>query len=158
MKYYIYVIIELLALRAVSWKISKKNSTQIIRKTFMQAYSSREITVNLLFHSDQDSNLTSKTFMNQSEKLNLEQSFSKPGRPYDNSVCESFFSSLKQEELYRHEYKTVEDIKRNINNYMIFYNEKRLYSVLRYWTPNKFEAKFYDKLRISQESIRTSLV
>ena len=158
MKYYIYVIIDLLALRAVSWKISKKNSTQIIRKTFMQAYSSREITVNLLFHSDQDSNLTSKTFMNQSEKLNLEQSFSKPGRPYDNSVCESFFSSLKQEELYRHEYKTVEDIKRNINNYMIFYNEKRLCSVLRYWTPNKFEAKFYDKLRISQESIRTSLV
>ena len=95
MKYYIYVIIDLLALRAVSWKISKKNSTQIIRKTFMQAYSSREITVNLLFHSDQDSNLTSKTFMNQSEKLNLEQSFSKPGRPYDNSVCESFSVSLK---------------------------------------------------------------
>ena len=153
MRYYICVIIDLFARKAVAWKISKKNSTQLIRKTLMQAYSSREITGNLLFHSDQGSNFTSKTFMNQLKELNVEQSFSKPGRPYDNSVCESFFSSLKQEELYRHEYKTVEDMKRSINNYMVFYNEKRPHSVLRYQTPNKFEAKFYDKLRLSQELV-----
>lgn len=148
MRYYICVIIDLFARKVVAWKISKTNSTQLTKKTFMQAYSSREITGNLLFHSDQGSNFVSKTFMNKLKELNVEQSFSKPGRPYDNSVCESFFSNFKQEELYRHEYKTAEDLKRSINKYMVFYNNERPHSVIRYRTPNKAEAKYYDKLRL----------
>lgn len=146
-RYYICVIIDLFARKVVAWKISKINSTQLTKKTFMQAYSSREITDSLLFHSDQGGNFVSKTFMNYLKELNVEQSFSKPGRPYDNSVCESFFSNFKQEELYRHEYKTAEDLKRSINKYMHFYNNERPHSVIRYQTPNKAEAKYYDKLK-----------
>ncbi len=148
MRYFICVIIDLFARKVVAWKISKKNSTQLVKKTFMQAYSSREITGSLLYHSDQGSNFVSKTFMNYLKELNVEQSFSKPGRPYDNAVCESFFSNFKQEELYRHEYKTVEDMKRSINKYMVFYNNERPHSILRYKTPDKAEAKYYDKLRL----------
>ncbi len=118
-RYYICVVIDLFARRVVAWKISKKNSTQLTKKTFMQAYSSREITGDLIFHSDQGSNFVSKTFMNYLKELDVKQSFSKPGRSYDNSVCESFFSNFKQEELYRHEYKTAEELKRSINKYMV---------------------------------------
>ena len=150
-RYYICVIIDLFARKVVAWKISKTNSTQLTKKTFMQAYTSREITGNLLFHSDQGSNFVSKTFMNYLKELNVEQSFSKPGRPYDNSVCESFFSNFKQEELYRHEYKTAEDLKRSINKYMVFYNNERPHSVIRYQTPNKAEVKYYDKLRLLEK-------
>ena len=89
--------------------------------------------------------------MNYLKELNVEQSFSKPGRPYDNSVCESFFSNFKQEELYRHEYKTAEDLKRSINKYMVFYNNERPHSVIRYQTPNKAEVKYYDKLRLLEK-------
>ena len=64
-RYYICVIIDLYARKVVAWKISKKNSTQLTRKTFMNAYASREITNSLLFHSDQGGNFVSKTFMNQ---------------------------------------------------------------------------------------------
>ena len=148
MRYYICVIIDLFARKVVAWKISKTNSTQLTKKTFMQAYTSREITGNLLFHSDQGSNFVSKTFMNYLKELNVEQSFSKPGRPYDNSVCESFFSNFKQEELYRHEYKTAEELKRSINKYMLFYNNERPHSVIRYQTPNKAEVKYYEKSRV----------
>lgn len=151
MRYYICVIIDLYARKVVAWKISKKNSTQLTRKTFMNAYTSREITDSLLFHSDQGGNFVSKTFMNQLKELNVEQSFSRASTPYDNSVCESFFSNFKQEELYRHEYKSAEEMKRSINRYMVFYNDKRPHSILRYQTPNKFEAKYYDKLRLLQE-------
>ena len=151
-RYYICVIIDLFARKVVAWKIYKKNSTQLTKKTFMQAYSSREITDDLLFHSDQGSNFVSKTFMNYLKGLNVKQSFSKPGRPYDNSVCESFFSNFKQEELYRHEYKTAEDLKRGINKYMVFYNNERPHSVIRYQTPNKAEAKYYDKLRFLKQN------
>ena len=150
-RYYICVIIDLFARKVVAWKISKKNSTQLTKNTFMQAYTSREITGDLLFHSDQGGNFVSKTFMNYLKELNVEQSFSKPGRPYDNSVCESFFSNFKQEELYRHEYKTAEDLKRSINKYMVFYNNERPHSVIRYQTPNKAEVKYYDKLRLLEK-------
>ena len=143
-RYYICVVIDLYARKVVSWKISKKNSTQLTKKTFIQAYSSREITGNLLFHSDRGSNFVSKTFMHQLQQLNVEQSFSRSGNPYDNSVCESFFSNFKQEELYRREYKNAEEMKRSINKYMIFYNEKRPHSVLRYQTPNSYEEKYYN--------------
>lgn len=129
-RYYICVIIDLYARKVIAWKISKKNSTQLTKNTFMQAYSSREITGTLLFHSGQGSNFVSKTFMRQLQELNVEQSFSRTGTPYDNSVCESFFSNLKQEELYRHEYKSAEEMKRSINKYMALYNEKRPHSIL----------------------------
>lgn len=156
-RYYICVIIDLFARKVVAWKISKKNSTQLTKKTFMQAYSSREITDDLLFHSDQGSNFVSKTFMNYLKGLNVKQSFSKPGRPYDNSVCESFFSNFKQEELYRHEYKTAEELKRSITKYMHFYNNERPHSVIRYQTPNKAETKYYNKLRhLEQDNLDIS--
>ncbi len=116
----------------------------------MNAYTSREITDSLLFHSDQGGNYVSKTFMNQLKELNVEQSFSRASIPYDNSVSKSFFSNLKQEELYRHEYKTAEEMKRSINKYMVFCNDKRPHSILQYQTPNKFEAKYYDRLRLLQ--------
>lgn len=145
-RYYICVIIDLYARKVVAWKISKKNSTQLTRKTFMNAYTSREISDSLLFHSDQGGNFVSKTFMNLLKELNVEQSFSRTSSPYDNAVCESFFSNFKQEELYRYEYKTAEEMKRRINKYMIFYNEKRPHSMLRYKTPNKVEEQYYDRL------------
>ena len=113
----------------------------------MNAYTSREITDSLLFHSDQGGNFVSKTFMNLLKELNVKQSFSRTSSTYDNAVCESFFSNFKQEELYRYEYKTTEEMKRRINKYMIFYNEKRPHSILRYKTPNKVEEQYYDRLR-----------
>ena len=72
-RYYICVVIDLFARKVVSWKISKKNSTQLTKKTFMQAYSSREITGDLLFHSDQGSNFVSKTFMNYLKELDEQE-------------------------------------------------------------------------------------
>ena len=116
----------------------------------MNAYTSREISDGLLFHSDQGGNFVSKTFMNLLKELNVEQSFSRTSSPYDNAVSESFFSNFKQEELYRYEYKTAEEMKRRINKYMIFYNEKRPHSILRYKTPNKVEEQYYDRLRSFQ--------
>ena len=53
------------------------------------------------------------------------QSFSKAGVPYDNSVMESFFSSLKREELYRTKYRSEAEFRAAVDAYMVFYNERR---------------------------------
>ena len=64
---------------------------------------------------------------------------------YDNSVCESFFSIYKQEEFYRTNYKTETEVKKSLNKFMNFYNTKRPHSLLRYRTPDAYEAKYFSK-------------
>ena len=71
------------------------------------------------------------------------QSFSRSGNPYDNSIMESFFSSLKQEEIYRTSYRSFEDCKSHIKKYMIFYNTKRPHRANNYKTPDAVEESYY---------------
>ena len=59
--------------------------------------------------------------------------------PYDNAVSESFFSTMKREELYRAKYKSEREFKQAVSDYITFYNEKRPHKYLNYKTPTQFE-------------------
>ena len=143
--YYICVILDLYARKVVAHQISLSNSTQLTKRTFKIAYNARHPNNNLLFHSDQGSNYTSRTFMAYLKNLNVQQSFSRKGTPYDNSVCESFFANMKREELYRRNYKNKSEFLQSVHSYINFYNTERPHSLLRYQTPNKFEEMYYYK-------------
>lgn len=119
---YICVVIDIFSSKVISHKISYKN-TQLIRSTFKTAYEKRKLGGNLLFHSDQGSQYTSYAFRMLLKKHDVIQSFSNPGRPYNNSVAESFFSSLKQEEFYRYNYRSETHLIQIVTEYMEFYNE-----------------------------------
>lgn len=80
-------------------------------------------------------------------KSNVKQSFSRAHVPYDNSVCESFFSSMKREELYRYKYPTVAEFKRSVDKYINFFNQERPHATLKYKTPDKYEIDFLLKQR-----------
>lgn len=97
----------------------------------------------LIFHSDQGSNYTANAFMEYVCSLGFKQSFSRKAMPYDNSVCESFFSSLKREELYRINYTSEKNFRNSLSKYVDFYNDRRPHTFLRYRTSNKAEADFY---------------
>lgn len=112
--YYICVILDLYARKAIAHNIAIKNSTQLTKSTFKDAYYSRNPRDNLLFHSDQGGNYISKTFMSMLKDFGVIQSFSRAGTPYDNSVMESFFKTLKAEELYRTNYKSERELKESI--------------------------------------------
>lgn len=142
--YYICVIIDLYARKVIAHKISKHNSTQLTKATAKAAYEIRKPTDTLLFHSDQGSNYTSTEFRKYLKSINITQSFSNPGMPYDNSVMESFFGSFKREALYRYRFKTEKEFIQSIDTYMTFYNEKRPHSILMNQTPCKFEAHYYN--------------
>jgi transposase InsO family protein len=73
------------------------------------------------------------------------QSFSKSGSPHDNAVAEAFFSSLKKEELYRTNYKSENEFRKSVEDYMFFYNSKRPHSTLLYKTPNRYETEYNEK-------------
>ncbi len=72
--------------------------------------------------------------------------YSRRGNPYENAVCESFIKTLKDEEVYLWEYKTMEDAERRICHFIKdVYNEKRLHSSLGYCPLNEFEERSLDK-------------
>ena len=103
----------------------------------------------LLFHTDNGSNYVSNTFMNYLNKLGVKQSFSKAHTPYDNSVCESFFATLKREELYRYKYSSANEFMRRVKDYIDFYNSKRPHTTLHNQAPDDFEAEYMRKQGIA---------
>ena len=136
------VIIDLFARKVVSYKISQRNSTQLVKLTFQQAYEHRRPDASLIFHTDRGGNYRSNALCDYLKKLGVTHSFSRARVPYDNSVMESFFASLKREELYRTKYRSEREFKAAVDSYIEFYNDKRPHAKLKYKTPNQKEAEY----------------
>ncbi len=140
--YYICVIIDLYARKVIAYRANKKNSTQLIKSTFKQAYEKRKPHATLIFHTDRGANYCSKTLNDYIKTLGVTRSFSRPYVPYDNSVIESFFASLKREELYRKKYCTEGELLQAIDDYMEFYNKRRPHAKIQYKTPDQKEREY----------------
>lgn len=141
-QYFICVIIDLYSRKVVGYKVGFSNNTHLTKETFKMAYESRRPNAGLVFHSDQGGNYSARVFMSYLSARNVTQSFSKPGVPYDNSVMESFFSSMKREELYRGKYRSERELRAAIDKYIQFYNTERPHETLRYKTPQQKEDEF----------------
>lgn len=141
--FYICVILDLFSRRVIAYKISRKNSTQLVSSTFKQAVAERTITPDMIFRSDRGSQYTSHSFCALLASYSIVQSFSRTGKPHDNAVTETFFSTLKREELYRKDYPSEKKFKQMVNSYMTFYNTKRPHKTLKNLTPCMVEEKFY---------------
>ena len=137
--FYICVIIDLFSRKVIAHKISKRNSTQLITAAFKMAYEERQPPSGLIFHSDRGSQYTSHRLQQLLHKHNVEQSFSQPGKPHDNAVAESFFASLKKEELYRKDHPSDRAFQASVASYIEFYNTKRPHRTLKNLTPCQME-------------------
>ena len=140
--FYVCVIIDLFSRKVISYKISKKNSTQLITSTFKIACETRQPGLGLIFHSDRGSQYTSHRFQQLLHEHGMIQSFSNSGRPHDNAVAESFFASFKKEELYRKNYSSEREFKQGVNSYIVFYNQQRPHRTLKNQTPEQVEIGF----------------
>ncbi len=148
--YYICVIIDLFSRMVVGYKIGKTNSTQLVKSTLQNAYKTRQPDSSLIFHTDRGGNYRSKTMNDYIQSLNITHSFSRAHVPYDNSVMESFFSSMKREKLYRTKYRSESEFRNAVNKYIVFYNTKRPHRKLQYKTPEQAEEEYALKLADSQ--------
>lgn len=139
---YVCVIIDLFSRKVIAYKISKKNSTQLITAAFKMAYEERNPPAGLIFHSDRGAQYTSHRFQKLLHEHNVTQSFSRPGEPHDNAVAESFFASLKKEELYRRNITSDRAFQASVASYIEFYNTKRPHRTLKNLTPCQMEENF----------------
>lgn len=118
-KFYICVVLDLFARKIVGMAISKKNSTWLTKTALRHAYESRSVEPEskLVFHSDQGSNYTA-AFVKYVASLGIKQSFSGKAMPFDNAVCESFFNTMKREEVYRTKYTSENHFRKSIEEFI----------------------------------------
>lgn len=141
--YFICAILDLYSRKVIAYKVSPKQSTQLVTATFKQAFASRRPCGKLIFHSDRGTPYNSNSFRTLLQSLDVEQSFSPSGKPCHNAVMESYFSSMKKEELYRMNYRSLNEFKERVTSYINFYNTERPHSTLLYRTPDAYESLFY---------------
>lgn len=141
-QYFICVIMDLYARRVIGYKVGYSNNTHLVKETFRMAYESRMPAPGLIFHSDQGGNYRSRAFGEYLQAREVTQSFSKPGVPYDNSVMEAFFASMKREELYRYKYRSERELRAAVDRYIDFYNTQRPHKTLHYKTPQAKEEAY----------------
>ena len=143
--YYICAIIDLFARSVIAYRIGIRNSTQLTKSTFKEAYETRQPEGRLLFHTDRGANYRSKAFCSYLSSLGVQQSFSRSHNPFDNSVMESFFSLFKREELYRTKYRSEYEFRTAIKKYIEFYNKRRPHRKNKYKSPYQKEVEFFSK-------------
>ena len=141
--YFVCVVLNLFSRMVLSYGVSDSIDTTLVMKTFDGAYAKRTATSDLMFHSDQGVQYTSYVFREYLRELHIKQSFSAPGNPYDNAVCESFFKTMKKEAIYHHVYETMDELCATLENYINYYNEKRPHRALNMLTPLEKEQEYW---------------
>lgn len=142
-KYFICVVLDLFSRKVIAFHISMKTTVQLVNRTIKKAYEARNPKEPLILHTDRGVNYTSKVYNQTLRLMNITHSYSGSGNPYDNSVCEAFFKTLKEEELYRREYHSEAEMKKSVSDYIERYNTKRPHTYLRYKTPEWVETEYF---------------
>lgn len=141
--HYVCAILDLYARKVIACRVGYKIDRFLAIDTLRDAVRLRGVSKGVMFHTDQGSQFTSRSFRKVIDELGMIQSFSAKGHPYDNAVMECFFKYLKKEELDRRSFQSLEQLKQSLVSYISgFYNSRRPHSHNRGLPPNQAE-KFF---------------
>ena len=137
---YFAVVLDLFSRRIVGWSMSEQMTAQLVTDALVMALWRRGRPQQLLHHSDQGSQYTSEQFQRLLTEQGITCSMSRSGNVWDNSAMESFFGTLKKERVHRKEYRTREQAKADVFDYVErFYNPYRRHSTIGYVSPADYE-------------------
>lgn len=133
---YLACVLDLATKEIVGWTMSKTPNAELAKEALSHAIRRQRPVLNqLMFHSDQGVQYSAKLLVNYLAILTITQSMSRRGNCWDNSVMERFFRSLKSERLNHLSFINHAAAESTVENYIYFYNYKRLHSSLGYLTP-----------------------
>lgn len=137
---YLAVVMDLYSRRIVGWSMNRRISRHLVLDALAMALAYRNPKGSLLLHSDRGAQYTSDDVRDMLKKHGIECSMSARGNCYDNAVVESFFSSLKRERTRRTKYRSRDEARADVFDYIeCFYNRKRRHAYLGYISPVAFE-------------------
>ncbi len=139
---YVAAVIDLFSRRVVGWSMKADMSAQLVTDALLMAIWRRGKPDALLHHSDRGSQYSSDQFQRLMADNGVVCSMSRSGNVWDNAAMESFFSSLKTERICKKVYRTRDDARADVFDYIErFYNTVRRHSTIGYVSPVEFERK-----------------
>lgn len=144
---YLAAILDLFSRKIVGWAMDATLESCLVEQAFHMAVQNRIQVEGLLHHSDRGSQYAGGSYQSLLTAHQMQVSMSDIGDCYDNAPMESFFSTLKCEQVHFQDYHTRAEAKTDIFAYIEgFYNRSRRHSSLGYLSPEEFERRFYDNL------------
>ena len=145
---FLSVVLDLFSRRVVGWALAKRIDHHLTLEALKMAIRTRNPNPGLIHHSDQGVQYACTEYVKELEKNKILISMSAKGNPYDNAYAESFFKTLKHEEVYLWEYESFTDVVERIPLFIEqVYNRKRVHSGINYLPPEEFEAILHDSNR-----------
>jgi transposase InsO family protein len=137
---YLAVVLDAFSRRVIGWALGRTLEAELAVAALRMALIQRQPPPGLVHHSDRGVQYASYAYTEMLKQHHVTISMSRKGNPYDNAACESFMKTLKQEEVYRNEYRDFHDAHSSIGEFLErVYNQKRLHSALGYLPPAEFE-------------------
>lgn len=137
---YLAVLLDAFSRRCLGWSLQRSFEATLVLEALRMAVKQRRPRPGLVHHSDRGVQYASSDYTAQLERHGIQISMSRRGNVYDNALAEAFIKTLKYEEVYRTEYRNLEEAKASIKQFLEkVYNQKRLHSALGYRSPRAFE-------------------
>ena len=139
---YVAAVLDLFSRRVVGWSMSATMTAELVTDALVMAIWRRGRPRELLHHSDRGSQYACEAFQRLMAEHGVTCSLSRSGNVWDNAVMESFFSSLKVERVDRKLYRTRDQARADVSDYIErFYNPRRRHSTIGYLSPMEFEQR-----------------
>jgi putative transposase len=139
---YLAAILDAFNRQIVGWSMGATLSHGILAEALEKALRRRKPEAGLIFHSDRGTQYASYAFRDLLDRYGFVQSMSSTGHCYDNALMESFFHTLKTELIYFEKYRTRQEARGSVFEYIeVFYNRTRRHSSLNYYSPAEFEKR-----------------
>jgi putative transposase len=140
---YLAAILDAFSRRVVGWSLSRSIDAALAVAALEQALASRQPSAGWIHHSDRGVQYACRDYVERLEAAGARVSMSAKGTPRENAQAESFFRTLKHEEVNLSDYEDYDEAKQALGRFIeSVYNEKRLHSSLGYRPPGEFEKLF----------------
>ena len=137
---YLAGVLDLCSRTAVGWSMSESLERHLVMDALEMAHRRRKPGRGLIHHSDRGSQYASHDYRKLLSDYGMQMSMSRKGNCWDNAVMESFFGTLKKELVHHRRYRSREEARREIFEFIeVFYNRQRLHSSLGYLPPLEYE-------------------
>jgi transposase InsO family protein len=137
--HYLAVVMDKFSRKIVGWSFGKDKNSKLTVEALKNAAKKRKPNNGLIFHSDRGSEYLSHYYQGKAKRFGILQSSNRPRRMTDNAHMESFFHSLKSDEYHGRKFHSATELRRMIESYIPYYNQKRIHSGLGYQSPVEFE-------------------